>query len=103
MFCCATGVGVDDTAVIFHAHSVVVLKSFRTGAFGDHYDFALESDGDMMQTVELVGDPPGVWRTLLECIYKHFDYLYEDASGLHGFDEAASCLLKDKPVADLIS
>ena len=65
----------DVAAVTFHAHSVVLLKYFQAGAFRDHVAFAEECDGDSTDVVELVGDPPHVWRTLLELVYKHFDLL----------------------------
>lgn len=91
---------VDGAAVTFHTHSVVLLKYLQEGAFRDHLAFAEEYDGDSADTVELVGDPPHVWRTLLELIYKHFDLLYhEDNQSYTSFDDLADSLLGTKIVA----
>ena len=79
----------DVAAVTFHAHSVVLLKYFQAGAFRDHVAFAEECDGDSTDVVELVGDPPHVWRTLLELVYKHFDLLYAEE---HRFYTSFDCL-----------
>lgn len=93
----------DVAAITFHAHSVLLLKYLRAGAFHDHLAFAEELDGASCDVVELVGDPPHVWRTLLELIYKHFDLLYDEknrcSTGLE--DLAESLFGKMKITADL--
>eukprot|EP00746_Dinoflagellata_sp_MGD_P031735 gnl/MRDRNA2_/MRDRNA2_17548_c0_seq1.p1 gnl/MRDRNA2_/MRDRNA2_17548_c0~~gnl/MRDRNA2_/MRDRNA2_17548_c0_seq1.p1 ORF type:complete len:326 (-),score=54.28 gnl/MRDRNA2_/MRDRNA2_17548_c0_seq1:157-1134(-) len=89
----------DVEAVVFHAHSIVLLKYFQAGAFRDHLAFAEESDEDSANTVELVGDPPHVWRTLLGLIYQHFDLLYDENIRCHtSFDELADDLLRKHEV-----
>lgn len=95
----------DAAPVTFHAHSVVLLKYFQAGAFRDHLAFAEECDGAGANMVELVGDSPHAWRTLLGLLYQHFDLLYDEANRCDtSFDELALNLLeghKSKVTTDL--